>query len=163
MSAMAYPPLIHNPNVPRSRLTAAIDACPAYWSPILVAIRDSGVALCVVPQVKTPFDPPPHKPTIVLIGDDMHEAKGPQAFHQYSLQSFVKRCAGAVIVACEPLPAAYGAAASRAAILRQNVTIVETRPEHVKDWKSALDAINPDLSYLLCLVKPAAVEGVLDA
>jgi hypothetical protein len=84
----------------------------------------------------------------------MFESCGPKAFHQESLFRFVARCRGAVIVACEPVPVAYGSAARTAAELRQDVIIVETRPEHEADWKAALDAINPNLGYILCGVKP---------
>jgi hypothetical protein len=106
------------------------------------------------PQGEQPFDPPTNRPTILLIGDDVHEAKGPRAFHQDSLRNFVNRSMGAVIVTCEPPLVAYAAAAGLAA-LGKDVIIVETRPEHEADWKAALDAINPDLAYLLCLVKSA--------
>jgi hypothetical protein len=93
-------------SVPRSRLTAAIDTGPSYWRPIWTAVRDAGVALYIVPQGGEPFDPPMNRPTIVVIGDDMFESKGPRAFHRKSLRRFVKRCHRAVIVACEALPAA---------------------------------------------------------
>jgi hypothetical protein len=120
-----------------------------------MAVRDAGVAVCVVPQGGQLFDPPTGRPTIVLIEDDMHEAKGPQGFHQESLRSFVKRCTPAMLVTCEPPPAAYTAAAALAALLNYDVIIIETRPEHEANWKTALDAINPDLAWLLCLVEPA--------
>jgi hypothetical protein len=144
--------------VPRSRLAAAIDAAPFHLRPIFMAIRDAGVACCVVPHGGQSFDPPTSHPTIVLIDDDMHETKGPQDFHQESLRSFVKRCTGATLVTCEPPLAAYAGAAIIAAVLRQDVIIVETRTEHVAAWKAALDAINPDLAWMLCLVE--AVGGV---
>jgi hypothetical protein len=141
--------------VPRSRLTAAIDAAPLHLRPIFVAIRDAGVACCVIPHGGQSFDPPTSHPTIVLIDDDMDETKGPQDFHQESLRNFVKRCAPAMLVTCEPPPTAYAAAAAMAALLNYDVIIIETRPEHEANWKAALDAINPDLAWLLCLVEPA--------
>jgi hypothetical protein len=156
MSAIADPPLIYNPNdVPRSRLTAAIDAGPLYLRPIFAAIRDAGVACCVVPHGGAPFDPPTNNPTIALIDDYSREAKGPQAFHQDPLRSFVKRYKNAVISSCEPLPAVYFSAATLAAVMRRDVTIVETSPEHVADWEAVLNAISPDLACLLCLIDPA--------
>jgi hypothetical protein len=141
--------------VPRSRLTAAIEAAPSHLRPIFMAVRDAGVAFCIVPQGGQLFDPPTNRPTIVLIGDDMREAKGPQDFHQESLRNFVERCTGAMLVTCEPSPAAYAAAAALAAVQHHDVVIIETRPEHEANWKAALDAINPDLAWLLCLVEPA--------
>jgi hypothetical protein len=146
---------IINTAVPRSRLTTAINTGPSYWRPIWTAVRDAGVGLCIIPQGGQPFDLPTNRPTILVIGDDMFESKGPQAFLYESLCRFVRRCRRAVIVASEPIPSAYASAAEAAAGLRQDVIIVETRPEHEADWKNTLDVINPDLAYLLCLVKPA--------
>jgi hypothetical protein len=146
---------IVNMSVPRNRLTSAIDNGPSYLRPIMLAVRDAGVLMCVVPQGNEPFDTPEDKPTILILGDDMIEALGPPAFHRPSLNRFVKRCHGAVLVACEPLPLAYGAAATTAAGLCVNIAIIETRPNQEAAWKTALDAINPDLAYIHCRVQPA--------
>lgn len=147
--------MIVNTAVPRRRLTAAINGSAGqHFRPIWLAVRDSGVAFCVVPQGGEAFDPPAGRPTIALIGDDMLVSRGPAAFHRPSLDRFVRRCRGAVIVACEPLRVAYASAAAVAAGLRLNVIIVETRPEHEADWKATLDGINPSLGYILCTVRP---------
>jgi hypothetical protein len=146
---------IVNMSVPRDRLTMAIDNGPSYLRPIMLAVRDGDVSLCVVPQGGEPFEPPHNKSAIVLIGDDMFESQGPAAFHNPSLVRFVRRSRGAVIVACEPLLVAYASAASVAAGLQQDVVIVETRPRHEADWKAALDAANPGLNYILCTTEPA--------
>jgi hypothetical protein len=146
--------MIINTAVPRERLTSVIDSgLGSHLRPIWIAVRDAGVACCIVPQGGEAFDPSEDKSTIVIIGDDMLASLGPKAFHETSLKRFVKRCRGAVIVACEPVPLAYAAAASVAALCA-NVVIVETRPRHEADWKAALDAINPDLNYIICTVKP---------
>ena len=144
-----------NTAVPRARLTTAIEVGPAYLRPIMVAVRDAGVGFGIVAQDSGPFDFPSNRPTIVILGDDLWESKGPNAFHQKSLRRFVKRCRNAVIMACEPLPVAYAAAAATAAGFLRDVIIVETQPRHEADWKAALDAINPDLNYIICTVKPA--------
>ena len=146
---------IVNMSVPRGRLTMAIDNGPSYLRPIMLAVRDGGVSLYVVPQGGEPFEPPRSRPAIVLIGDDMLESQGPLAFHKPSLVRFVRRCCGAVIVACEPLLVAYASAAAVAAGLQQDVIIVETRPRHEADWKAALDAANPALNCILCTTEPA--------
>ena len=147
--------MLINTAVPRENLTAVINSgLGAHLRPIWIAVRDAGIACCIVPQGGEPFDPPEDRPTIVILGDDMLESLGPAAFHGPSLTSFVRRCRGAVIVACEPVPLAYATAAGTAAGLRFNIVIVETRPEHEADWKHALDAINPDLNYILCSVRP---------
>jgi hypothetical protein len=146
---------IYNVVVPPSRLTAAIKDAPLHLRPIFTAMRDAGVGFCLIPHGRQPFDPPTNIPIIMLIDDDVDETKGPQDFHQESLRSFVKRCTGATLVTCEPPLAAYAGAATVAALLRRDLIIVETRTEHVAAWKAALDAINPDLALVLCLVEPA--------
>jgi hypothetical protein len=148
-------PQLINIAAPHSRLTTAIDTVSPHWRPILTVVRDAGVALCMVPHGGHRFDPPRDKPTILVMDDDALESKGPGAFHHESLRRFVQHCRHAVIVACEALPVAYAAAALAAGGLRQDVILVETRGEYEADWKATLDAINPDLAYLLCLVKPA--------
>jgi hypothetical protein len=145
---------ILNISAPRSRLTWAIDNSPAHLRPIMIAVRDCGVSLCLVPQGKLRFDPPSNRPAIVLIGDDMHDAKGPNGFHRRSLVRFARRCSGAVIVACSPLVEAYASAAATAAGLRLNVLLVETRPQFEADWKAAIEAANPDIAFIIATVKP---------
>jgi hypothetical protein len=147
--------MLINTAVPPDRLTAAINSGAApHLRPIFIAVHDAGVGFAIVAQNSGPFDFPPNRPTILVLGDDMLESLGPKAFHETSLKRFVKRCRGAVIVASEPIVVAYASAAATAAGLRFDMVIVETRPEHEADWKNALDAINPNLAYILCSVKP---------
>jgi hypothetical protein len=144
---------IINLSVPRDRITNVLDQVHApHLRPLMIAVRDYGIELCVVPQGKEPFDPPGNRPTVLIVGDDMFEAKGPTAFHRPSLVRFVKRCRAAVIVAAEPVVPACAAAATMAAI-GLSAIIVETQPEHEADWKAALDAINPDLDHVLCTTR----------
>lgn len=141
-------------SAPRERLTWAIDHSPDHLRPIMLAVRDHGVSLCLVPQGKEWFSPPDHCPAIVLVGDDLHQAMGPKGFHRRSLVRFAKRCSGAVIVACAPLVTAYASAAASAAGLRQDVILIETRPEFEADWKAALEAANPDLAFIIATIEP---------
>src|SRR5690606_5308959 len=112
-----------NLSVPKERFDHAIAHGPEHLRPLAMAVRNSGVGLCVAPQGAERFAPPRKRPNIVIIGDDMHEAKGPGAFHQQSLVRFIRRASGAVIVSCAPPPAAYLAAATNAAVFRQDVVI----------------------------------------
>jgi hypothetical protein len=107
-----------------------------------------------VPQGAERFNPPRKRPNIVIVGDDMHEAKGPAAFHRKSLVRFIKRASGAVIVSCAPLPAAYEAAATNAALFRQDILIVETRLQFEPAWKTFVEFHHPGIALLLCTVEP---------
>ena len=146
--------MIVNTSVPRDRLAYAAANDQPHRRSIITTVRDHGVSLCLMPQGKSPFEPMHDRPAIVLIGDDMLEAKGPNAFHRRSLHRYVKRCWAAAIVSGEPLPMSYAYVATVAARTRQNVILIEIRPEHEADWKAALDAANPDLSFLIATVQP---------
>ena len=105
---------ILNMSVPRERFTHVIEQGPEHFRPIMEAARDHGVGVCVVPQGPERFHLPRKLPNIVIVGDDMREAKGPDAFHRKSLVRFIKRASGAVIVSSAPVTAAYAAAATNA-------------------------------------------------
>ena len=141
-------------SVPRERFTLAIEHGPEHLRPIMEAARDHGVGVCVVPQGADRFNPPRKRPNVVIVGDDMREAKGPSAFHRKSLVRFVKRASGAVVVSCAPLTAAYAAAATNAALFRQDIVIVETRLEFEPAWKTFIETHHPGIALLLCTVEP---------
>lgn len=145
---------ILNMSVPRERFTHVIEYGPEHFRPIMEAARDHGVGVCVVPQVIERFDLPRKLPNIVIVGDDMHEAKGPDAFHRKSLVRFIKRASGAVIVSSAPVTAAYAAAATNAALFRQDIIIVETRLEFEPAWKTFIETHHPGIALLLCTVEP---------
>ena len=145
---------ILNVSVPRERFTHAIEHGPEHLRPIMGAARDHGVGVCVMPQGAERFNPPRKRPNIVIVGDDMHEAKGPDTFHRKLLVRFIKRASGAVIVSCAPLPAAYAAAATNAALFRQDIMIVETRLQFEPSWKTFIETHHPGIALLLCTVEP---------
>jgi hypothetical protein len=145
---------ILNLSVPRERFTRAIKYGPEHFRPIMEAARDHGVGVCVVPQGAEWFNPPRKRPNIVIVGDDMHEAKGPDAFHRKSFVRFIKRASGAVIVSCAPLPVAYHSAATNAAVFRQDIVIVETRLAFEPAWKTFIESHHPGIALLLCTVQP---------
>lgn len=145
---------ILNMSVPSERLTHAIERGPEHLRPVMQAARDHGVGICVVSQGAERFNPPHKRPNIVIIGDDLHEAKGPDAFHRKSVVRFIKRASGAVIVSCAPLPAAYAAAATNAALFRQDILIIETRLQFEPAWKTFVETHHPGIALLLCTVKP---------
>jgi hypothetical protein len=118
------------------------------------AARDHGIGVCVVPQGLQRFNPPRKRPNIVIVGDDMHEAKGPDAFHRKSLARFIRRASGAVVVSCAPLPTAYRAAATHAALFRQDILIIETRLQFEPAWKTFVETHHPGIALLLCTVEP---------
>lgn len=139
---------------PRARLDAAVDQGPLHLRDLYRAVRDYGISFATVTQHAGRFAFPSDKPVVALLGDDMHQALGPTAFHRKSVRRFVASCKAAVIVACEAQPRFYMAAAVTAAVLRQNVVVVETRSEHEADWFDLLREINPSINMLVGAVRP---------
>ena len=140
--------------VPRDRLNAAI-AHGKHLAPLYKAARDHGCVVGIVPQGVGPFEPPPaDRPAIIILGDDLHDALGPAAFHAKSLRQVLKDIRLAAVVACEPLPEIYESAARHAVLLRKNVVIVETRAEQEIAWVNLIRSIAPDTAFII-----GSVEG----
>lgn len=139
----------------RDALDHALALAPTHLSYPLRAVRDEGCAYIFVAQGRSRFSVPEDRPAIVLIGDDLHAALGPPGFHARSLKRYLARCRAAVIVSCEPLPSAYHNAVSWAVLRREDVLIVETRPEKEADWLDRVRAEAPkDIAILMATVPP---------
>ena len=146
-------PSIHNLSVPADRFTHAINNGAAHMRPLFVAARDAGIGLCLVPQGHHAFDVPVDRPTVLLVGDDMHEAFGPDGFHRKSVRRFIRRCRSAVIVSCAPIVTAYAAAATTAA-MGMDTILIETRLEHEQNWRALIEKERPGISMLVATVQP---------
>ena len=140
----------------REALDHSLARAPAHLKAPLLAVRDEGVRFLFVAQGPGAFDVPKDRPAIVLIGDDLHATLGPDAFHKRALRRYVERCKAAVIVACEPIPEAYSQAASWAVLKREDVLIVETRPEREAEWFDYIRLVaSPGVKVLVATVPPA--------
>jgi hypothetical protein len=139
----------------RAQLDAAFEASPPFLRPVIEAVRNYGCGLLTVGQSNRAFRLPedPSRPAIVIIGDDLDRAVGPNGFNVPSLQRAIRECQAFAIVSCEPLPAVYACIASSAVLLRQNVMLIETRPEQETAWTDLVRKHAPDAPLLLALVK----------
>jgi hypothetical protein len=135
--------------VPRDRLSQALDATPLHLKPIVLAVRDHGCAHGIVRQGAGKFDFNDPRPTIAVLGDDLFEAKGPGAFDIASVRKLAQRCKSAFVVAGAPETTVYAAAAMSAVLAREHVVVVETRPALERAWVSALRSANPSIRILL--------------
>jgi hypothetical protein len=126
---------------------------PPHYQPIALAIRH-GAGLAQVMQHEGSFRVPLDKPTMLIIGDDLHLALGPKAFNTGSLRRFVQRAGHAIVVSSWPDPRAYAAAAYSAAVLREHAVLVETLPEFEQAWIDAITGINPKINMTIFAVKP---------
>ena len=119
----------------------------------MMAVRDCGVGLALVPQGAGRFAVADNRPTVLFVGDDMHAAMGPSGFHRKSLKHFVRRCRCAVIVSSAPMVEPYAAAAA-SATMGMDVILVETRLEHEQNWRGFIEAECPGISMLISTVQP---------
>lgn len=139
----------------RARIDHALTVLPAHLRPILLAVRDYDVAWASIAQRAGRFDLPLDKPTITVIGDDLHEALGPSGFHRRSVRKVIAASRVVAVVACEPMLLAYAAAATAAAGFGLNGTVIETRPEQEMQWIALVKAENPSAQLIICSTKEA--------
>ena len=134
-----------NAGATRASLTAAIDSTPAYLHPILEVVRDHGVAMLFVPQGTQAFRIPdqPKKPAIILIGDDLEAAHGPDGFHMPSIRRAIRACSSFAVVSSAPQAAVYATVAVGVAATRQHAMLIETRPEQELAWVGLIQKLAP--------------------
>jgi hypothetical protein len=139
-----------------ARITNAMERSgAAHLRPVIVAVRDRGCGLCIVPHGGERFAPPTIRPNILIIGDDAVDCLGPNGFHQKSLRRYIKRCRTATIISCEPLAAAYALGTAAAAVRRRDVLIVETRLEQEEAWRASIAKVSPNIAMSVATVRPA--------
>jgi hypothetical protein len=144
------------PKVTRQELDQTIDELRAiggvHLLPIMIAVRDYDIAFAEILQDDGPVSFSFEKPTIILLGDDLEEAKGPSAFHDESVRAVLGKVSRVIIVACDAQTRFYTLAAIRAALDRQHVLIIETRPQHEADWCALIQNHRPGLPIVLCSI-----------
>jgi hypothetical protein len=144
------------PKFTRQELDQTIDELRAiggvHLLPIMTAVRDYGIAFAQILQDTGPVSFRFDRPTIILLGDDLHEAKGPPAFHEETLRAVLDNVSRVIIVACDAQPRFYALAAMRAAIIREHVLIIETLPQHEADWSNLIQNQRIGLPIVLCSI-----------
>jgi hypothetical protein len=145
--------------VTRERLNEIIggNANAPHMNPVLEAVRDFGVSGMWVPQGKNSLDDAldaTRNAAIVLVGDDTDHAVGPGGFDQSSMRRLFQRAEHIAVISSAPPEHVYAGMATLAALARQFVVIVETRPEQEIAWVEFIQAANPNLPVL-----PVTVEA----
>jgi hypothetical protein len=99
----------------RTQIESAVasGALPQHLVPLYWALLQ-GVRLICIKQSSEPFAIAPSGPHIVLIGDDLIDARGPAAFHKPSLYRAHRRANGVAIISSAALPEIYAQAAQLA-------------------------------------------------
>lgn len=137
------------------RMENAVLAQAPHLSPVVQVVRDCGVGFLVIPQRATGLDRGIDllaRPFVVLIGDDMDSALGPDQYDRAALKRLIDQIDGVAIVCSEPPPEAYSSIALLAAA-GHNGLIIETRPEQEIAWTKLVQGVRADMPILLCSVK----------
>ena len=108
--------------------------------PILHAVAHFACSHLFVPQGCAAFELP-RSPWIIVVGDDMHFAWGPEAFPEVSLNAAIKAADHFVIVTSGLAPMPYRVAATVAARDRGNALLIETLPEQHGAWLSRIELL----------------------
>lgn len=128
-----------------------------HLKPLLETVRDYACSLLIVGQGQHEHPLPERAPWIVILGDDLLGALGPDAFHGPSLDALLMAAGQVVLVACGPERLLYNMAATQAARHRRNCILIETQPEQMDAWDARLKAVNSDLPIFYGLVPPEEV------
>jgi hypothetical protein len=144
--------------VTRDRLSEIIgtNINAPHMTPVLEAVRDFDVSGMWVPQGKNSLDDAldaARNAAIVLVGDDTDRAVGPAGFDQPSMRRLFQRAEHVAVISSAPPEHVYAGMATLAALARQFVVIVETRPEQEIAWVEFIQAANPQLPILLVTVE----------
>lgn len=142
----------------RSALDQKAHLAESHLLPIIEAVRDHRVGLMFVTQSDAAFRLPDQgrQPAITIIGDDMHRALGPAAFHMPSLRRIIRASSSFAVISCEPLEPIYDSIAIAVSTTRRHSLIVETRPEFEAQWVDLIRKLAP--SRPLCV---GTVQGEL--
>jgi hypothetical protein len=137
----------------RAALSATIAAAPDHLRPLFHAVRDEGCDVAWIFQgAPATRLPKTGRPLIAVVGDDLDRALGPEGFHRPTLRRLVREASVASIVSSGPVVDAYERPATNAVLLRENVIIVETRPEQELAWANFVRDARPEMGLLLCSV-----------
>ncbi len=142
----------------REKLDRAIDIVEPHLRPVLMAVRDLGIALFYVHQDSKAFRMPaePKRPAMTIIGDDTDRALGPNGFHMPSLRRIIRSSSAFAVVSCEPLAVVYGSVAFATALAGRHSLLIETRPEQELAWMNLIQKHAPGRPIQLATVKGGA-------
>jgi hypothetical protein len=125
-----------------------------HLKPLFETVRDFACSLLLVHQGQHEHPLPERAPWIVILGDDLFDALGPDAFHGPSLDALIMAADRAVMVTCGPDQYFYNVAATHAARDRRNCLLIETLPKQQQAWEARLQTGKGDLPTLCGLPYP---------
>lgn len=142
----------------RRRFAQPVPDNARHLVPIWQAVAERDVTHATVMQNDGRWTIPEGRPVVLIVGDDLTEAKGPRAFSARSLRAFLSRCSAIAFMGGAPHAGVYAEAARRAAEDRETVAIIESQPEHAEAWVALVDKMAPKAALLICLPHPGEVR-----
>ena len=146
-----------DPEKARQAIKRDVKIRRSHLFPILHAVAHFACSHLFVPQGCAAFELP-RSPWIIVVGDDMHFAWGPEAFPEVSLNAAIKAADHFVIVTSGLAPMPYRVAATVTARDRKNALLIESLPHQQEAWLSRIEAIRGDNPPILMSV-PKPSEG----
>lgn len=125
--------------------------------PIFDAVRDHGCSYRMVTNTGARVALPSASPSIDIIGDDMHEALGPTAFRKSELKRIFRKARRYAVISSGIDARVYAGVSVIAAVERENVVLVETRPRFEADWIDCIrkySMVGDSAGILVCTVLP---------
>ena len=139
-----------------SRMVRRVDSGAAHLRPLVEAIP-CGVPLLIVHR-RCPFRVPrpmAEGPACALIGDDLEDAQGPEAFHLPGVRKLLRAAAAVAIMCGAAQPAIYSAAPMIALSRRRPVVLIETQERREADWHDLAQKLAPRAAKLIVTPRPS--------
>ena len=153
----SIPHVLFDPKKARKSIESDRNIRRSHLYPLLDATAHFACSLLIAPQGCKPFDLP-REPWIIILGDDLHFAWGPNAFDAKLLDAAIKSAGQFVIVSSGPEPFPYRVAATVAVRDRRNALLIETLPHQQEAWRTRIEEIRgPDAPIFLCVPHPTEV------
>ena len=130
-----------------------------HWSVLGEAASQFALDLMCVFQSQEPFGLPSGYPFIAVVGDDQFRSLGPEGFEEDSIRKLLAAAGYIGIITGDPIFRVYAEAATMAAKYHKNAVIIETQPDHGRDWCQLARTINPNASCRIALAHGESTDG----
>lgn len=130
-----------------------------HWSVLGEAASQFALDLMGAFQSQEAFELPPSDPFIAVVGDDLFRSLGPDGFNDESIRKLLNAAGYIGIITCDPIIRVYAEAVTMAAKYRKNAVIIETQPEHGREWCQLARTINTRASVRIAHSEGESTDG----
>ena len=130
-----------------------------HWGLLGKAASQFALDLMFAFQSQEPFELTNSNPFIAVVVDKLFRSLGPEGFEEDNMRKLLAAASYIGIVTCDPVLSVYAEAATIAAKYRKNAVIIETQPDHGRDWCQLARTINPNASCRIALTDGESTDG----